>query len=479
MRSLLLELDLSPGVGRRAAVEQALRSAIRSGQLHEGTRLPSTRSLADDLGLARATVVAAYEQLVAEGYLIATYGSGTSVGSVHQAPPSSLPRRSVAQGGLRLDFIPGEPDRSSFPRRAWLSAVNEALKLSPDELFGYGDTRGRHELRISLTDYLSRTRAVVVEPERVSIFGGFTNSLSFLAETFRRLGIDRIGIEDPGMPFHARLLTDAGLTVVPIAVDEDGISVVHLAAEKLRAVLVTPAHEYPLGMAMSSNRRVALLAWARSNAAWIVEDDYDGEFRYDRQPLGALQGLGSDRVIYAGTVSKSLAAGLRIGWLVLPAELVETVAYVKGRRGGVSNLDQATLSRLIDDGGLDRHVARMRRVYRQRQEYLLDALRDSVPWFDVTGIAAGLHVTAYLSEGAIGEAQLVDFASRRSFALWGLGQHRFSAGRGDAGIDREGIVLGFSRSTDRAFPAAVGELVALLRDARRSLNNMDVNGTSD
>ncbi len=468
MRSLLLELDLSTGLGRRAAVEQALRRVILSGQLHEGTRLPSSRTLAHDLGLARATVVAAYEQLVAEGYLIANRGSGTSVGSVHRSPPSSPRRPPIVQGGLRLDFIPGEPDRSSFPRRAWLSAVNEALNVSPDELFGYGDRRGRHELRASLTEYLSRTRAVVLEPERVSIFGGFTNALVFLAETFRRLGLDRIGIEDPGMPLHARLLSDAGLHVVPIPVDEGGISVEHLEAEQLPAVLVTPAHEYPLGMAMSPNRRGELLQWARRNSAWIVEDDYDGEFRYDRQPLGALQGLGSDRVIYAGTVSKSLAAGLRIGWLVLPNDLVEPVAEVKGRRGGVSNLDQAALSQMIDGGGLDRHVARMRRTYRQRQEYLLDALRDGVPWFDVTGIAAGLHVTAYLSEGGVSEAELVEFASNRAFALWGLRQHRFATILPAAPV-RDGIVLGFSRSTDRAFPDAVSALVTTLQDARQTI----------
>ncbi len=468
MRSLLLEFDLSPGLGRRAAVERALRHAILTGQLHEGARLPSTRSLALDLGVARATVVAAYEQLVAEGYLRATHGSGTSVGSVHQSPPSPVRQRSAVPSGLRLDFIPGEPDRSSFPRRAWLSAVNEVLKVSPDELFGYGDRRGLHELCGSLTDYLSRTRAVVVEPDRVSVFGGFTNALSFLAETFRRLGIDRIGIEDPGMPFHARLLTDAGLTVVPIPVDEEGISVVQLEAANLHAVLVTPAHHYPLGVAMSPSRRGAILRWARTNDAWVVEDDYDGEFRYDRQPLGALQGLGSDRVIYAGTVSKSLAAGLRIGWLVLPTDLVDTVADVKGRCGGVSNLDQAALSQLIDSGGLDRHVARMRRTYRQRQEYLLDALRDAVPWFDITGIAAGLHVTAYLCEDSMGEDQLVDFASRRSLALWGLRQHFRPGGRAIAGTERPGIVLGFSRSSDHAFPAAVGELVATLQAAQRA-----------
>lgn len=467
MRTLLLELGPAPGLGRRASVEQALRHAIRSGQLHEGTRLPSTRALAHDLGLARATVVAAYDQLVAEGYLIASQGSGTAVGSVHQSPPAPRPR-SGGPGRLRLDFIPGEPDRSSFPRRSWLSAVNEALKVSPDELFGYGDQRGLHELRTSLTEYLSRTRAVAIEPERVSIFGGFTNALFFLAETFRRSGIDRIGIEDPGLPFHARVLSDAGLHVVPIPLDDEGISVEHLEVERLNAVLVTPAHEYPLGMAMSSQRRAALLSWARRRAAWIVEDDYDGEFRYDRQPLGALQGIGSDRVIYAGTLSKSLAAGLRIGWLVLPTGLVEAVVEVKGRRGGVSNLDQAALSQLIDNGGLDRHVAKMRRVYRQRQEQLLDALRDDVPWFDLTGIAAGLHVTAYLSDDGMGEAELVDFASGRSFALWGLGQHHLGARTTDATGDRGGIVLGFSRSTDRAFPTAVKDLVEILQDARRS-----------
>ena len=467
MRTLLLELDTAPGLGRRASVEQALRRAIRSGQLHEGTRLPSTRTLAHDLGLARATVVAAYDQLVAEGYLIASHGSGTAVGSAHQSKQAPR-RRSGGPGSLRLDFVPGEPDRSSFPRRAWLSAVSEALKVGPDELFGYGDRRGRHELRSSLTEYLSRTRAVAIEPERVSIFSGFTNALFFLAETFRRSGIDRIGMEDPGLPLHAHLLSDAGLQVVPIPVDDDGISVEHLEAEQLKAVLVTPAHEYPLGMAMSPHRRALLLTWARRNSAWIVEDDYDGEFRYDRQPIGALQGLGSDRVIYAGTVSKSLAPGLRIGWLVLPTGLVDAIAEVKGRRGGVSNLDQAALSQLINGGGLDRHVAKMRRVYRQRQEQLLDALRDGVPWFDLTGIAAGLHVTAYLTDDGMREAELVDFASGRSFALWGLSQHRLAARTTDATSERDGIVLGFSRSTDRAYPDAVAALVAILRDAAGS-----------
>ena len=465
MRDLLLELDPASGTGRRDAVEQALRRAIRSGQLREGTRLPSTRSLALDHGLARATVVAAYEQLVAEGYLIARHGAGTDVGSVHLAEPS-LRRQTMPTRALRMDFIPGEPDRSSFPRRQWLSAMNQALKVSPDELFGYGDRRGRHELRNSLTGYLARTRAVAIEPERVSVFGGFTNALHFIAETFRRSGIDRIGIEDPGMPLHVRVMADAGLTVVPIPVDEEGISVEHLEAGRLKAVLVTPAHEYPLGMALSSNRRASLLSWARRNAGWIVEDDYDGEFRYDRQPIGALQGLGHDRVIYAGTVSKSLAAGLRIGWLVLPTELVDAVADAKGRRGSVSNLDQAALAQFIDSGGLDRHVARMRRVYRQRQERLLDALK-TIRWFDVTGIAAGLHVTAYLGADGMREDELVDYAASRSLALWGLAQHRFAPRIAGQIGGREGIVLGFSRSTDHTFPAAVVDLVAMLQEARR------------
>ena len=427
--------------------------------------MPSTRSLAEDLGLARATVVGAYEQLVAEGYLLARHGAGTVVGAVNQPSSMSVPPRRATDAALRTDFIPGEPDRGSFPRRPWLTAMNHVLRVSPDELFGYGDTRGHHELRSSLSDYLARTRAVDIEPGRVSIFGGFTNALSFVAETFRSGGLNRIGIEDPGMPFHRRVLAGAGLTVVPIPVDGEGISVDRLEAERLNAVLVTPAHEYPLGMAMSSKRRAALLSWARRSRGWIIEDDYDGEFRYDRQPIGALQGLGGDRVIYAGTVSKSLAAGLRIGWLVLPPDLVDPVAEVKGRRGGVSNLDQATLARFIDSGGLDRHVARMRRVYRHRQERLIDSLRSGAPWLDVTGIAAGLHLTAYLPGDGMREYDLVDFASGRSLALWGLGRHRFASDDPGSGSEREGMVLGFSRSTDQGFPAAVEHLVAVLRAA--------------
>ena len=226
----------------------------------------------------------------------------------------------------------------------------------------------------------------------------------------------------------------------------------------MHAVVVTPAHQYPLGVSMTPTRRASLVAWARHTSSWIVEDDYDGEFRYDRQPIGALQGLAADRVIYAGTASKSLAAGLRIAWLVVPAELVEPVARAKGRLGGVSSLEQAAFAQFIEGGALDRHVHMRRRVYRARQAELRGALADAVPTITLAGVSAGLHVAAFLPESS-DEAQVLAQAARHGMALSGLARH-FALEEG-----RAGMVLGFSRASDQTFPQAVVRLAETLRVA--------------
>ena len=447
-----LLLDLPPGRRRGPAIEHALRGAIVSGRLPPGTRLASTRSLAVELGCARATVVGAYEQLVAEGYLLATVGSGTIVARAGAPVPPDV-ATPHGRSAPFIELLPGEPDPSSFPRAAWLASMRRVLQRGPDDLFGYGDHRGGAELRAALASYLARSRAVVADPSCIVVFGGFASALSILAATFVRLGIDRVAMEDPCLPPHARVIAGAGPRVVPVPVDDDGIRVSALGDEG--AVVCTPAHQYPMGVVLVPARRAALVEWARANDAWIVEDDYDGEFRYDRRAVGAMQGLDPDRVIYGGTASKSLAPGLGIAWLVLPAALVGPVLETKRRqRPAVSTIEQAALADFIGSGGLDRHIRARRLAYRRRRDDIVGLLRHKAPWLDVTGVSAGLHVTALLRDRQ--ERAVIEIAAARSVALFGIGDHCINE------PSRGGLVIGYSRSPAHAFPAALDQLAGVL-----------------
>ena len=442
-----LILERNEALGRRAGLEQALRKALQAGQLRVGVTLPSTRSLATELGFARATVVAVYEQLTAEGYLVSRQGAATTVAAITGAGEARRPTIAPTQTWM-LDFLPGEPDHSSFPRAAWLAASRRAMERSPDDLFAYGDAAGLPALRAALGDYLGRTRAVVAHPDAISIFNGMAAAIGLLAEALRRGGVTRVAVEDPSLPPLRRIISEVGLEIVSIPVDEEGMSIDALETSAVGAVMVTPAHQYPLGVSLSPARRAALIDWSRRRSAWIIEDDYDGEFRYDRQPVGSLQGLDPERVVYAGTASKSLAAGLRMAWLVLPSGLFDPVARAKGRRGGVSNLEQATLADFIASGQLDRHVRAMKSVYRRRRDALIEAFAQDAPWIRPTGIAGGLHFTGFLSQGGPSEREVLRAASERSIALFGLENHRL------ARPQPEGLVIGYSRSPAHGFSRA-------------------------
>ena len=377
-----LTLDLDPSLGRRAAVEQALRAAIRDGRLVAGSTVPSTRALAADLGISRSTVVAAYEQLVAEGYLLARHGAATTVAAVPAAepPPSGASAHGALGRPFATDFRPGEPDASLFPRTAWLRSVRQVLRNAPDRVLGYGDPLGRPELRAALATYLGRTRAVHASSDAISVFAGATSAFGFVGEMLVRREVSRVGVEDPSHFLAHQVLRLSGVTLVPVPVDRHGIDVAMLARTGVQAVLVTPANQYPTGAVLAPERRAALLAWARGSGAWVIEDDYDGEFRYDRQPVGALQGLAPDRVLYLGTASKSLAPGLRLGWAVVPAELRSALATVKHLRAGVSSIDQLALADLIERGGYDRHIRSARSLYRRRLDRVIDVVEASAPW---------------------------------------------------------------------------------------------------
>ncbi|MGW4083106.1 MocR-like pyridoxine biosynthesis transcription factor PdxR [Streptomyces sp. NPDC004822] len=485
-----LHLDLAahagPG-GRRAALARALREAVRAGRLAPGTRLPPYRSLAADLGVARNTVADAYAELVAEGWLTARQGSGTRVAErarvaertpvasrdgrparrterpSRKAPSPSRKSPTPARGRPRHDLRQGASDASAFPRAAWLASYRRALHRAPNEVFGPGDPAGRIELREALAEYLARVRGVRTGPDRIVICSGFAHALRLLFGQDRGApgGVLRgpLAVEAYGLGFHRELLAAGGVRTVPLPLDEDGARVGLLARE--RAVLLTPAHQFPTGGPLHAERRAAVTGWARARGAVVLEDDYDGEFRYDRKPVGAVQGLDPEHVVLIGSVSKSLSPALRLGWMVLPERLVGDVLAAKGEREAwASVLDQLSLADLIASGAYDRHVRRMRQRYRSRRDRLVAALAAHAPHVGVTGVAAGLHAVLSLPPGT--ERSTVKAAAWQGVALDGLAAFRHPAVTEAAMPARDGIVVGYATPPEHAYEAALEALCGVL-----------------
>jgi GntR family transcriptional regulator/MocR family aminotransferase len=331
------------------------------------------------------------------------------------------------------------------------------LTEAPDQTFGYAEPLGSRELRESLAQYIGRSRAVATDADGISMFGGVTASFGFLGEAFRSLGVSRIAIEDPSLFLLRDVWAIVGLDVVPVPVDDDGLCVAELDGLDVGAVVVTPSHQFPTGTTMSPERRSQLIDWARSHGTWIVEDDYDGEFRYDRRPIGALQGLDPDRVIYAGTVSKTLSPGLRMSWLAVPPALRSTLAAVKHLRGGVSTIEQLALADFMDRGDLDRHLRQARSTYLARQRALTAVLADHADWLSCSPSQAGLHLSATIMDDSIIEARLISDAREHGVGLLGFGP--LWTGEPTS----QGIVLGYSRPAAHQFPAALDRLDGFLQ----------------
>ncbi|SCG33839.1 PLP-dependent aminotransferase family protein [Micromonospora halophytica] len=453
-----LHLELDATGGRRAGLERALRAAIRDGRLPPSTRLPATRALAAELGLARGTVSAAYDQLVAEGWLVARVGSGTEVSPLRQAPPPS-PARPAGPATPRYDLRPGSPDVGAFPVTAWLRATRRALAVAPATAYGYGDPRGRPELRTALAGYLGRARGVLADPERIVVTTGYAQALVLLTTVLRRTGPPVLAMEDPGLPFHREVVRRQGGRVLPLPVDDRGARADLLgvgALADVAAAVVTPAHQYPTGVTLHPSRRHALTGWARDADALVVEDDYDGEFRYDRQPVGAVQGMAPEQVAYVGTAAKTLGPGLRLAWLVLPARLVEPVVEAKRHLDVQTEVvGQLALADLITTHGYDRQVRTVRRRYRQRRDLLLERLGG---WAAVGGVSAGLHATVALPPDGPAEVEVLAEASARGLALAGLDAHRHHPGDGPPGL-----VVGYATAPAHRYRAALDVLADVLR----------------
>lgn len=443
------------------------RGAILSGQLRPGERLPSTRALAAELGISRLPVVNAFEQLLHEGYVEGRAGSGTYVkDSIPDELAQAVPVREVVQvrkrvaataqrfGPLRVSL----PALDRFPLRLWSRLVSRHARQLTVETMAYGDPAGYAPLRAAIADYLRTARSVQCTTEQVLIVSGSQMALQVCA-----LGIlgrnSAVAIEEPGYPGARDALTRGGARLVPIPVDDEGIDVDTLAARgrQVRAVYVTPSHQYPLGVSMTVSRRLALLEWARRTRSWILEDDYDSEYRYASRPLAALQGLDTaSRVIYIGTFSKVLFPSLRIGYMVVPRELRDD--FLRHRESidlFSSLLEQLVLTEFLAEGHFGRHLRRMRALYEARRDALVRGLRDHVPSLIPHNADAGLHVTAFLPEG-VDDRQIVAEAATRGLEPTPLS----TCYAGDT--HRNGLILGFGGASERRIVAACRTLGEVL-----------------
>jgi GntR family transcriptional regulator / MocR family aminotransferase len=460
---LLLRLDRSGGEPLRSQLEDGLREAIRAGRLPAGERLPSSRELSRELRVSRGLVQECYGQLLSEGYLTSQVGSATrvAVGAQPSAPAPAARREPRPQ--LLADFHAGVPDLASFPRADWVWATREACSSVPTADLDYGDPAGHGELREVLAGYLRRVRAAAAGPEQVIVSTGFAQGLSLVLRALVRTGVRCAAFEDPG---YGSAETDetmqaaqaAGLRLVHVPVDDLGVDVDALAAGGAQVVVVTPAHQSPTGVVLAASRRHALVEWATRNGAFIVEDDYDSEFRYDREPIGVLQGLAPDRVFTIGTASKALAPAVRLGWVLAPPRLTSAVATEKLLSDrGTSTLDQLTLAALIRSGRYDRHLRRMRAVYARRRTRLMTALARHAPAIRLTGLAAGFHAVAHLPASS-GEQAVIAAARERLVGLYGMSDYRATPGAAPPQL-----VLGFGNVSERAIDPAISAVADLLR----------------
>ncbi|WP_199431487.1 MocR-like pyridoxine biosynthesis transcription factor PdxR [Qaidamihabitans albus] len=456
--SLLVELRRDGGVPLHRQIEASIRDSIRLGRLPYATALPPTRALAADLGVSRGVVVEAYQQLTAEGYLTSRAGGYTQVAISPPPPPVPEPAEPVATP--RIDFGYGRGDVSSFPRAAWLRSLRRVLTEAPGERFGYPSGRGVPELREELAGYLDRVRGTSAAPGNMVLTSGYAQGIALLVHVLARAGAKRFAVEDPSATDDARAAAEAaGLEVVGIPVGEHGVRVDALDRVRADAVALTPSHQWPTGGVLSAESRAAVLDWAHRRGALVIEDDYDAEYRYDRAPIGAMQGLAPDRVAYAGSASKTLAPGLRLGWLVLPRHLVDDVAEAKvAADRGSPALDQLAFADFLARGEFDRHLRRMRPVYRRRRDALLAALRERLPELEPAGVAAGLHLVAWLPPG-LDEAAVVAAAARHGVDVHGVAPYRMSA-PGPAGL-----IFGYSSLGERAIAAGIDALTAAIDDS--------------
>ncbi|WP_395245351.1 PLP-dependent aminotransferase family protein [Agromyces sp. MMS24-K17] len=452
--------------GRRkvASLEEALRDAIAAGRLAAGTRLPPSRTLATDLGIARNSVAEVYARLVAEGRLEARVGAGTWVADRPSAGPATTApvHRSTR---FDLDLRGGLPDGSAFPRTAWARATARALSGASAAALGYSTPEGAAALRVALADYLARARGVVASADDVVVTHGFGELLALAARAVAARGGRRIAVEGYGHVSHRDLLVASGLEPVPLPVDDDGAVVEGLAGASVDAVLLTPAHQFPIGVPLSGARRAAVARWAEQTGGLVVEDDYDGEFRYDRRAIGAMQALAPGHVVYGGTASKSLSPALGLGWGVVPPAWRDDLLAQRRRSGAATDaIAQLALAALIESGDYDRTVRTLRLRYRARRERFEELMTEGAPGSRVVGLAAGIHCLLELPDG-VAEHDVSEAAATRGLRVDGLGAYAATPDLVDA--RPAAMVVGYGAPPAHRFEEALAVVVEAIRVAAR------------
>jgi GntR family transcriptional regulator/MocR family aminotransferase len=451
----IVVLDHDARIPLHRQIETSLRDSIRAGRLPRGSSLPPSRVLAADLGVSRGVVVEAYQQLTSEGYLASRTGGYTQVAAGPSSATAGL--QLARKAPPRIDLSYGRADVSSFPRAAWLHAIRGALASAPNDVFGYLAGGGVPQLRTAIADYLNRVRGTQAHPDQIVISTGYAQGIALLIGVLAATGAKRLALEDPSSADDALpAARAAGLEVFGVPVDGDGIRVGILRETNADAVILTPSHQWPTGSVLSARNRAAVLRWAAERDAVVIEDDYDAEYRYDRTPVGALQGLAPHRVVYAGSASKTLAPGLRLGWFVMPGHLAEPMAAAKiAADRGSPALEQLVLADLITRGEFDRHLRRMRPIYRRRRDALLTALARRLPDLEPVGVSAGLHLVAWLPPH-LDEATVVDAAARAGVGIDCVTPYRIShPGPG-------GLIFGYAAVNEQAITEGVDILAGVI-----------------
>jgi GntR family transcriptional regulator / MocR family aminotransferase len=460
----LLELDGGRRGPLHARLSGALREAIRSGRLPPGSALPPSRELAADLGCSRWVVTEAYAQLAAEGYLDARVGSGTRVRPLGRAAgrlpsPEAPSVEAPAAWVPRIDLAPGLPDLRAFPLGPWVSALRSVTSTLPYAELGYPDPAGHPRLRRVLAEYLARVRGAQVDAAQLTVCRGVADGTNRLCRALRAAGVGAVAVEDPGWHRLREAATAAGLRIVPTPVDDHGLRVGDLDRDPaVRAVIVSPTHQFPTGVVLSPERRAALLDWARRVDGLILEDDYDAEFRYDRRPVGTMQGTDRARVALLGSLSKTLSPALGIGWVVAPPAWAGPLRDSTGPWSWPSTLDQLAFAAFLRAGSYDRHLRAARKRYRLRRDRLVRALAERLPGARLLGVAAGLHLLVHL-DGAVDAAAVVGRAAAAGMRVANLDTYRC---RADAA--GPGLVLGYGNLADGQVEEAVALLAATVAE---------------
>ncbi|MFC6161320.1 MocR-like pyridoxine biosynthesis transcription factor PdxR [Kribbella jiaozuonensis] len=446
-----------------------LRTAISTGHLPIGTRLPATRTLATDLGISRGVVTESYQRLTEDGHLTTHGRSGTIVARAQFSTTPTEPRRTTSTTVLgapdleifdnlraapaRIDLTPGVPDLAAFPRTAWLRAERAVLNDLESANFGYGDPAGTPALRRAVANWLARNRGIAADPDDLIIVAGVAQAIGLVAQVLDQRGVHEIAVEDPGSLGSRQHLQNWGMHTPPIPVDDRGLQVDVLRESAAKVVMVTPAHHFPTGVVLDGERRRELIQWA-ADGGLIIEDDYDAEHRYDRPPVPALRAMLTDQVIYAGSISKLLAPALRIGWMLAPPQYKDDLIGRK-RLADLGNaaLPQLTLAHLMESGELERHLHFLRRRHRIRRDAMVTAIHNYLPTATIHGAAAGLHLTITLAD-TINDTELAASALAKGVKTHPLSWHSQLP-------HAPGLVLGYAARTTTEITEAIATIASV------------------